>query len=93
MDNVLDGVHFGTLTDLQFMTYLTLRSSHICNHCWKVARAKANYSIAIDLLIQRFGDKERAHMDYLMSIEAVLSDSHFVELRKLMITLNPVLDH
>ena len=51
-----------------------------------LAITDANYSIAIDLLTQRFGDKERAvaaHMDDLMSVEAVLSDSHLVELRRL----------
>ena len=46
----------------------------------------SNYSIAVEILRKRFGDKEKsiaAHMDSLMSLESVASDHHTVELRHL----------
>uniref|UniRef100_A0A1X7TGG5 Uncharacterized protein n=1 Tax=Amphimedon queenslandica TaxID=400682 RepID=A0A1X7TGG5_AMPQE len=51
-----------------------------------LALTDANYSTAIDLLEKRFGSKERitaAHMDVLMSLDAVSSDHHIFELRRL----------
>ena len=51
-----------------------------------LAITDANYSVAIDILEHRFGDKEKAtaaHMEDLMSLDAVTSDTHLFELRKL----------
>ena len=51
-----------------------------------LALTDANYAAAIDLLQNRFGDKEKriaAHMDSLMSLEAVTSDNNLTELRRL----------
>ena len=51
-----------------------------------LALTDANYAAAIDLLQHRFGDKEKqiaAHMDSLMSLEAVTSDNNLTELRRL----------
>ena len=52
----------------------------------RLAITDANYSVAIDILEHRFGDKEKAtaaHMEDLMSLDAVTSDTHLFELRKL----------
>ena len=46
----------------------------------------ANYTIAVDILQRRFGDKERtiaAHMEDLMSLESVSSDFYLGDLRRL----------
>uniref|UniRef100_A0A1X7SZU3 CCHC-type domain-containing protein n=1 Tax=Amphimedon queenslandica TaxID=400682 RepID=A0A1X7SZU3_AMPQE len=46
----------------------------------------ANYSVPVDLLKKRFGSKERitaAHMEALMSLDAVSSDHHVYDLRRL----------
>ena len=43
----------------------------------------ANYTITVDILQRRFGDKERtiaAHMEDLMALESVSSDIHLVDL-------------
>ena len=51
-----------------------------------LAITDANYSVAIHILEHRFGDKEKvtaAHMEDLMSLDAVTSDTHLFELRKL----------
>ena len=51
-------------------------------------RAKEAISglVAIEILEHRFGDKEKAtaaHMEELMSLDSVMSDTHLIELRKL----------
>lgn len=46
-----------------------------------LALTDANYSTAVDLLEKRFGSKERitaAHMDVLMSLDAVSSNHHIL---------------
>ena len=51
-----------------------------------LAFTDANYSVAIEILEHRFGDKEKAtaaHMEELMSLDSVMSDTHLIELRKL----------
>uniref|UniRef100_A0A1X7UVW8 Uncharacterized protein n=1 Tax=Amphimedon queenslandica TaxID=400682 RepID=A0A1X7UVW8_AMPQE len=50
------------------------------------ALTDAKYAAAIDLLQHRFGDKEKwiaAHMDSLMSLEAVTSDNNVTDSRRL----------
>uniref|UniRef100_A0A1X7UMR7 Uncharacterized protein n=1 Tax=Amphimedon queenslandica TaxID=400682 RepID=A0A1X7UMR7_AMPQE len=54
-----------------------------------LALTDANYSTAVDLLVKRFGSKERitaAHMDVLMSLDIVSSDHHIFELCRLSLS-------
>ena len=49
-----------------------------------LALTDANYTVAVDLLEKRFGSKEKiaaAHIEALMSINAISSDHHLFELR------------
>ena len=75
------------LSNIEKFTYLqSLLEGRARDAISGLALTDANYSVAVDLLASRFGDKERAvaaHMDDLMSVDAVSSDTHLIELQRL----------
>jgi hypothetical protein len=83
-----------SLSNVDKFTYLqSLLEGRAKDAISGLAITDANYSIAIDLLTQRFGDKERAvaaHMDDLILCCRTLI---LLSLEGCMIRLNPVLDH
>ena len=76
-----------SLSDTEKFTYLqTLLEGRAREAISGLAITDANYSVAIEILEHRFGDKEKAtaaHMEELMSLDSVTSDTHLIELRKL----------
>ena len=75
------------LSDTEKFTYLqSLLEGRAKDAISGLTLTDANYSVAIDLLERRFGDKEKAiaaHMEDLMSLESVISDTYLTELRRL----------
>ena len=76
-----------SLSNTKKFTYLqTLLVGRAKEAISGLAITNANYSVAIEILEHRFSDKEKAtaaHMEELMSLDSVMSDTHLIELRKL----------
>ena len=76
-----------SLTNVEKFSYLqTLLEGKAKDTVAGLALTEANYSVAVDLLERRFGDKEKtiaAHMEKLMNLAPVISDLHTGELRRL----------
>ena len=76
-----------SLSSVEKFTYLqTLLEGKAKEAISGLSLTDANYTAAIGILERRFGDKEliiAAHMDKLMSLEAVHSDYHIADLRRL----------
>ena len=76
-----------SLTNVEKFSYLqTLLEGKAKDTVAGLALTEANYSVAVDLLECRFGDKEKTiavHMEKLMNLAPVLSDLHTGELRRL----------
>ena len=76
-----------SLSSVEKFTYLqTLLEGKAKEAISGLSLTDANYTAAIGILERKFGDKEliiAAHMDKLMSLEAVHSDYHIADLRRL----------
>ena len=89
LDSYKTAIHNNSsLSDTEKFTYLqTLLEGRAKEAILGLAVTDANYSIAIEnLKSHRFGNKEKAtaaHMEEIMSLDSVTSDTHLIELRKL----------
>ena len=74
-----------SLTNVEKFSYLqTLLEGKAKNTVAGLALTEAKYSVVVDLLEHRFGDKEKtigAHMEKLINLAPVLSDLHTGELK------------